>query len=270
MAWAQERTQLLDPVVTVGAMSSESDFTRQQWVEGLLPEIASARNVLATADFLLRRGGTLERDIDAVFATYSIGLERLMKLALGCAAVSRGEGWPPKMGRTSEGWGHALDEMDQRLRDTIRESVNGNEWDHKPLLETWICTLDNDPVWGKAVKALRNYADAGRYHHLDHVRGGFVTSSTTRSLWDDVERETIANNSQLAAHHQETLAGAEFDPFEIELRSAVADVLKRWVSIICLFGMHGVLGEDWKSLGADALPDGALEFDVLPQREGTR
>jgi hypothetical protein len=62
------------------------------------------RRVLASADRLLRREGTRERDLDAVLDTYSIGVERLMKLALGTAAVSRGEGWPAFMGYTRERW----------------------------------------------------------------------------------------------------------------------------------------------------------------------
>jgi len=59
-------------------MREGSKFTDQQWFAGLLPEVTSARSVLASADRLLRRDGTLERDLDAVLATYSIGVERLM------------------------------------------------------------------------------------------------------------------------------------------------------------------------------------------------
>lgn len=146
-------------------MREGSGFTSQQWLNGLLPEVDSARSVLASADRLLRQDGALERDLDAVLATYSIGVERLMKLALGTAAVSRGEGWPKKMGFTREGWGHALDEMDERLRSELREAVESGDWEREQMLRSWICTLDNDPVWAAVVRTLRNYADAGRYHH---------------------------------------------------------------------------------------------------------
>lgn len=248
-------------------MREGSKFTSQQWFDGLLPEVTSARRVLASADRLLRQDGTLERDLDAVLATYSIGVERLMKLALGTAAVSRGEGWPKNMGFTREGWGHALDEMDARLRDTLRDAVNAREWEHKRLLETWICTLDNDPVWASTIRTLRNYADAGRYHHLDRVRGGEVKSRSSRDMWEEVERAAIDNDSALSAHYQRVLDGADFDPFELELRSVVAETIKRWVSIICLFGFHGVLGDDWRVIGADALPDDALPVRALPKCE---
>jgi len=248
-------------------MSEGSGFTRQQWSSGLLPEISSARRVLASADRLLRQEGTLERDLDAVLATYSIGVERLMKLALGTAAVSRGEGWPKKMGSTRGGWGHALDEMDTRLRDTLRQAISEGVWDHKPLLETWTCTLDNDPVWIAAIQALRNYADAGRYHHLDQIQGGEVKSMSSHEMWETVERAAIDSNTALADHYQRVLEGADFDPFEAELRASVADAIKRWVSIICLFGFHGVLGEDWRIIGADALPDDAVPVLALPECE---
>ncbi len=244
-------------------MRHGSGFTSQQWLNGLLPEITSARRVLASADRLLRQDGTLERDIDAVLATYSIGVERLMKLALGAAAVSRGEGWPKNLSYTREGWGHALDEMDARLRGTIREAVAAGSWEHQRLLESWVCTLDNDPVWAAAISALRNYADAGRYHHLDQVRSGEVKSRSSWEMWEEVERAAIDSSDVLAAHYQRTLDGVDFAPFERELRSAVADVIKRWVAIICLFGFHGVLGEDWKVMGADALPDDAIPVRAL-------
>lgn len=247
----------------LGLMREGSKFTSQQWLSGLLPEVTSARRVLASADRLLRQDGTLERDLDAVLATYSIGVERLMKLALGTAAVSRGEGWPKNMGFTRDGWGHALDEMDTRLRATLREAVAAGDWEHTRLLETWTCTLDNDPVWAAAIRTLRNYADAGRYHHLDQIRGGEVKSRSSREMWEEVERVAIDSDEALLAHYQRVLGGADFDPFELELRSAVADAIKRWVSIICLFGFHGVLGDDWRVIGADALPDDALPVRAL-------
>lgn len=245
-------------------MAQGSEFSSQQWLNGLLPEITSARRVLASADRLLRQDGALERDIDAVLATYSIGVERLMKLALGTAAVSRGEGWPRNMGSTRQGWGHALDEMDERLRETIREAVNAGGWEHQKLLESWVCTLDNDPVWAATIRALRNYADAGRYHHLDQIRGGEVHSRSSWEMWEEVERAAIDSNAALTDHYRRTQKGADFAPFERELRHTVADAIKRWIAIVCLFGFHGVLGEDWKVMGADALPEDAIPVRALP------
>lgn len=248
-------------------MREGSKFTDNQWLMGLLPEVTSARRVLASADRLLRQSGPLERDLDAVLATYSIGVERMMKLALGTASVSRGEGWPTDMGYTRAGWGHALDEMDARLRKTLRSSVAANQSEHKRLLETWICTLDRDEVWAAAIGALRNYADAGRYHHLDQIRGGEVRSRSSHDMWAAVESAAIATNADLSDHYERVQGGADFEPFEIELRARVADVIKRWVSIICLFGFHGILGPDWRALGADALPDDALPVRALPACE---
>ncbi|WP_029067879.1 hypothetical protein [Jonesia quinghaiensis] len=248
-------------------MREGSGFTSQQWLDGLLPEVDSARSVLASADRLLRQEGTLGRDLDAVLATYPIGVERLMKLALGTAAVSKGEGWPKKMGFTHEGWGHALDEMDERLRSGLREAIESGDWERKRMLRSWICTLDNDPVWAAVVRTLRNYADAGRYHHLDQISGKDVTSRSSRAMWDEVEQAAIASSPSLTAHRQRTLDGADFAPFERELRAAVADSIKRWVSIVCLFGFHGVLGEDWRVIGASALPDDALLVRALPDCE---
>lgn len=242
---------------SLSSMRKGSKFTSAQWLEGLLPEVDSARRVLDSADRLLRRDGPLDRDIDAVLATYSIGVERLMKLALGTAAVSRGEQWPG-MGSTNKGWGHALDDMDERLRGEFRRSLAADGWEHQSLLESWSCTLDNDPVWAVTISALRNYADKGRYQHLDQVAGGAGSTRSSGEMWNDVELAAIGSDESLADHHRRTQVGEPFGPFEYRLRSAVADSIKRWVSIVCLFGMHGVLGEDWRAIGASALPDDAL------------
>lgn len=39
--------------------------------------------------------------------------------------------------------------------------------------------------------------------------------------------------------------------------------------IVCLFGLHGVLGDDWRAIGADALPDDALPVKALARCEAT-
>lgn len=248
-------------------MHEGSGFTSQQWLSGLLPEVNSARSVLVSGDRLLRQDGALERDLDAVLATYSIGVERLMKLALGTAAVSRGEGWPKKMGFTRDGWGHALDDMDERLRSELRDAVESQDWERQQMLRTGICTLDNDPVWAAVGRALRNYADAGRYHHLDQVAGKEVSLRSSSEMWDEAERAAIASAPSLASQHQRTTKGADFALFERKLRAEVADSIKRWVSIVCLCGFHGVLGEDWRVNGASALPDDALPVRALPNCE---
>lgn len=91
--------------------------------------------MLTSADCLLRQDGVLERNLDAALATYSIGVERLMKLTLGITAVS-GEGWSKKMGSTCEDRGHALDEMDGRLRFELRAAVESGDGERKKCLRS--------------------------------------------------------------------------------------------------------------------------------------
>lgn len=249
-------------------MRHQSKFTSREWSHALLPEVSSARRVLATADRLLRSGESFDAEIDAILATYSIGVERLMKLALGTSAVSRGEGWP-KMGSTRDGWGHALDEMDARLQAELATAVRDGDWEHRRLLESWVCTLEKDPVWNAAVRTLRNYADAGRYYHLDQLRGGAVKARSSHEMWNEVEEIAIDTNPVLKALHLAAIRGEGFEEFELAVRATVADAIKRWTSLICLFGLHGVLGEDWQVIGADALPDDAVPVHALPECELT-
>lgn len=244
-------------------MKAGSGFTTSQWLSGIIPEVTSARYVLATGDRLMRQAGPLERDLDGVLATYSIGAERLMKLALGTAAVSSGQGWPQNMGSTQAGWGHALDEMDDRLRTLIRERVADGGWEYQELLESWVCTLDRDPVWAAIIRALRNYADAGRYHHLDQVSGRTIASASSRDMWNAVDEAIRVDDASIEAQYQGVLNGGAWDPFEVRLRAAAASAVHRWVSIVCLMGFHGVLGDDWRAIGADLLPDNAIPVRVI-------
>lgn len=174
------------------------------------------------------------------------------------------------MGVTRDGWGHALDAMDDRLRNLIRERVHAGGWEYQSLLVTWVCTLDNDPIWAAAVGALRNYADAGRYHHLDQIRGAGFASSSSWDMWMVVEGVAVEHDQSLASDYSTVRdGGGEWRAFEERLRGVVADSIKRWVSIICLVGFHGVLGDDWKSIGAQLLPDHALPVRALPDCEAS-
>lgn len=191
-------------------MGEGSRFTSAQWLEGLLPEVNSARRVLDSADRLIRRDGPLDRDIDAVLAIYSIGVERFMKLALATAAMSRGEQWP-SVWSTRESLGHALDETDERLQGELRKSLAVGGWERQSLLESGSGTPDNDPVWAAVVRALRNYADR-RFHHLDLVAGPVGSTRSSRDMWDDVEHAAFGSDQSIAHHHRRTQVGSGLGP----------------------------------------------------------
>lgn len=244
---------------------TDSQFSPDQWLNGLLPEISSARSALATADRLLREDGPIERDLDGILAIYSIGVERLLKLSLGIAAVDNGQPWPAKMSLTREGWGHAITAMDSRLRETLRRRIAEGPFEQAALLNLWLRTLENDPIWQAVVQVLEAYADKGRYYHLDQMSSSIKPSPNPKEMWDQMEHAAIESHPALSEMYQQVLAGeVEWDDFERLLRKAVADSIQRWVAIIACMGMHKVLGEDGATLGADALPVGALPIVTLP------
>ncbi|WP_155240481.1 hypothetical protein [Nocardia seriolae] len=175
-----------------------------------------------------------------------------MKLAHDTAA-SEDEGWPKKMGFTRDGRAHALIEINKGLCSQLSEATESSDWERKQLLLSWICTLDNNPVWAAVVRALKNYADTGQYLHVDQVSSNQVSSRSSRAMWDEAEGSTINSRPPLSAHYEHTIEGADFAPFEEELGAAVTDSIRRWVSIACSFGSHAMLGEHWRVTDVSAL-----------------
>lgn len=242
-------------------MNPPSNFTANVWASGILPEIYAAQSALATGDRLLRADVPLERDLSGILAVYSIGVERLLKLALGMCEIALGHPWPT-MNSTRNGWGHAIASMDERLREKLRALIDSGEFEHADMLRSWLCTLEHDLIWHAVVVTLEAYADKGRYHHLDTVAGGTVASPNPTQLWDDVEKAAIAMRPALAAQYAGVLNGDPWEPFELALTTEVANSILRWEAIITAAGMHGVYGADGKTLGSAGLPEGALPIQV--------
>ncbi len=223
----------------------------------LINETASIRYALDSADRLLRAGGPLERERDAIFAVCSIGTEKLAKVALCLIEVSEGRGWPPvqTLNKSREGWGHALAEMDARLRAALADRIVGLE--HDDLLRRMLCTVDQDVIWLGVAKTMEAYATMGRFFHLDELAGATPDPAHDPvSQWDAAERAAIAATPEL----QRLRENDTWEAFEAALLATVADSIRRWWSLVALMGMHGALGTDGKSFGADVLPDGAVPF----------
>jgi len=231
----------------------EMPLTREQIMGGLLPEFGSTQFVLGTGIRLLRESDSFARDKDAVFATLAIGVEKVVKLALGIMAIDQGRPWPSKAI-----WGHDSARMDLQLRDALRERIASGEF--SPFVAALLCTVDNDPIWAAVVNALEIYATEGRFYNLDVIGGRTQKRGNPDEAWNAAEQAALAADPSLRQ-----MMTALDDGFEQALSKAIADSIHRWLAMITLLGMNGVLGDEWgKMFGADLLPEGATRVPLDP------
>jgi len=235
-------------------MSEHAAFSRDEVWSGLLPEFASTKYVLATGLRLIREG-RFDTNKDAILATLAVGVEKLVKLAHGIMIVEAGGRWPA-MGSTRDGWGHAVAKMERRLRANLLERLNDGSFEYDPLLRGMLATIDEDETWAMLVSALEVYATKGRFYRLDRLAGRVQEEGAPEEIWETAELGLWQNDRALR-----TLLGEDPDAFNKALSNVLADTVERFIVVICLTGMHGVIGADWGvRFGADLLPEHGLRF----------
>lgn len=94
----------------------------QQQGFALLEEALSARNLLRDCIEAIRGMRYVSLQGDAVFTLGSIGVEKAMKIMLGCAEVEVLGTWPTQA--TLKCWGHDLETLDQRLSAALQGGLS--------------------------------------------------------------------------------------------------------------------------------------------------
>lgn len=75
----------------------------------ILEEIASVQNLMRASIDAIRTMGYVRLDGDPAFAVGSLGVEKLMKLILGCASIADSGAWPTE--RKLQRWGHDIEKV---------------------------------------------------------------------------------------------------------------------------------------------------------------
>lgn|GEM_PF-1598452 len=206
-------------------------LTRQQGF-ALIFEMDSARYLLRHGDDVLRTTKYIDLTIDAILTTLSIGVEKLLKLALGLGEVADGKGWPDK--RTMQkGFGHGTLEMDAKLRARLREGI-----ELKPYARTILAEVDADPVWPALLAALDAYGQSGRFYNLDTLAMSPQQFENPRHLWDAIEQIALANDPKLAQMQQDVFDDLtnpqKMDDYEHALLVVIANSLRRWWRMVAI------------------------------------
>ncbi|MFD6133971.1 hypothetical protein [Isoptericola sp. NPDC060257] len=238
-------------------MTPKPDPLTQQQGFALLFEQESARQLLAHGVHTLQGALYFSKVRDAVLTTLSIGVEKMLKVALGLRALDNAGTWPTK-DEMRESWGHKIDAMDAELRSYLRTwaAAEGTNY-----VGTLIAAVDDDPVWPILARTLDAYGRSGRFYYLDTLGSQPQEWESPSSMWDEAERACIEHHPDLRAGEREVVGTGPIDAFDAYLRDVhvrLADSVVGWWHMVVRAGMHGALGPLGKAFGSDSGPGNAL------------
>jgi hypothetical protein len=210
----------------------------------LISEVQSAQNLLR--DSIAAIGDLREPIIhsDAVFTLGSIGVEKAMKIMLGCDEVERSQQWPT-LG-TLKSWGHDIDALNSRLAEIVHNAPSTAT--ASGYATTLMSFIESSTVLPLLFATLSRYGRSGRFHYLDVL-------ATNRENEFDPPREYW---TRLENHISKTEPGftevpfsdpVAFEEYLGALSGRIAEELNDWWFCIHRLGVQGCFGELGKSMG---------------------
>lgn len=128
----------------------------------ILEELASVRNLMRASIDAIRTMGYVRLDGDPAFAVGSLGVEKLMKLILGCASIEDSGVWPTdnKLRR----WGHDTEDLHRRVLALVDGGVGRTTaLGYSAGLAERVAQSE---VLRLVFATFSRFGKAGRFHHL--------------------------------------------------------------------------------------------------------
>ncbi|MDV5998961.1 hypothetical protein IUU84_05100 [Kocuria rhizophila] len=217
----------------------------------MLEETGSVRNLLHRAIDAIQGMRYVGNDGDSVFTLGSIGVEKAMKVILGCKAVEDNGAWPTMSELMS--WGHDIEKLNARLTEAIGTGVGVTTATADPA--RLAKHAQRSTIIPLVLATFARYGKSGRFHHLNILATDQPGELDQPSeYWERVElhvRET-------APEFQEVPFGdnAALDDYEKRLRGLIADELDAWWFCIHRLGVQGCFGDLGKKIGWEIWPPG--------------
>lgn len=230
----------------------QRELTREQSF-ALLFEAHAARQLLGTGCHLLISDHGIDGKFDALATVWSIGVEKLLKVTLGLAALSAGEAWPD-----GKSFGHNVLEMDGKLRAHL------DDWEARAPQSQWLTRLlraeQADPVWPALLSVLDAYARSGRFVYLDRLAQVTKPPQEPRPLWDRVEAAVLSNRPDLHARVYATppMPIPQFNAALVDVNTAIAQSLARWWFTVTRVGAFDAYGQQGRRFAMELEPEMAL------------
>ncbi|WP_345802890.1 hypothetical protein AAIB33_07350 [Microbacterium sp. AZCO] len=179
---------------------------------------------------------------DAIFTLGSIGVEKIAKILLGCAAVERAGAWPSM--KTLLGWGHDIDKLSRMVTETARGGIGQST--ATGYSETVLSRIEQSTILPLLFATFSRYGRSGRFHYLDVLAtdelGDF---ESPHNHWSRLENHVTYSDP---ATFGGPISGdwGDLDAQLVHLAEVIADELEIWwfaVHICALQGRFGSLGK---------------------------
>lgn len=146
-------------------MGTVFDILNFEQGTALLEEATSVANLLQDGVEAVQSLRQPDLHRDAVFALASIGVERLLKLAIGADYLDTEQRWPST--KEMKKFGHNLDALQERAFEIVR-----TRGALTPYVQNLVDFLDSSPTLTALLSALSHYGQSGRFFHLDTLGKG--------------------------------------------------------------------------------------------------
>lgn len=203
-------------------------------------ECEAARNLLQNAHQLQSVSVEPWSNIDSTLTLLTLGVEKTLKLALGCCHIrDRGEGWPSHL----SAYKHRSSQMQSALLTKVGKAAAQNP--NAIEIAQVVKRIESDQLWQTTILVLDKYGSGGRFHYLD-----VLSQSPKREILGGPRESWLAVLS--AAMEQ---VGVVFDhqapDDEIAglTNRAVCDSILTWWESISRLGTLGAFGDIGVELG---------------------
>jgi hypothetical protein len=214
-------------------------------------EAEGSVNLLRDGRQALRTMTYTSRGADTVLTLLALGVEKLLKLSVGMAALEETGVWPNKKIR---GFGHNIVSLDTAVRELMAENVSRGA--QPAYSERALAALNADTIWPLLRDGLERYGSGGRYHYLDWVSQQPPFDSP-RGYWDAMEREVFAKQPDLFALFASVAPGA-FEEARRRTNEAMAASLEIWWRAVYTFWLQGAFGTDARVQSSAIDPEGVF------------
>lgn len=218
---------------------SAPQYDGLRWTDELLlnKETVSALQLIAHGRRILLGTRPMEEEVDALFSVLSLGVERLLKVALGHAHLRRLEGWPGFL----ESHGHRLSSMHRALLRKVERGIPEGTYPEDVRAE--LQRVREDRVLAALFDALESYGNGGRYQGLD---GLAKTESRGEGAFDGYVGVLLAVKEVHSLPEDP-------DGSEVIARSnaIIERALREWLASLSRFARNDTLGLRARGLAAD-------------------
>jgi len=214
-------------------------------------EVESSVNLLRDGRTALRTMTFALREADTTFTLLSLGVEKLLKLSVGLAALEETGNWP---GRKLRGYLHKVVELDSDVRELMTAGVG--RISQPAYLERAVLALEADTVWPNIREGLDRYGSGGRYHYLDWVTGQPPLDSP-RGYWNKIETEALLPHPAVRALFGSTAPG-DFEEARRKTNDAMVASLNVWWSAVHEAWQQGALGAEARAMSSGIDPQGVF------------